>query len=267
MAAVTDSAALLRAYDSQLRGAAEVAGADRAERVGPLWRAAFGDRGFVSYESLVGYDVAALVAATVAYFRDETDVSEAEWKTRGHDEAPGLETALRDHGLVPEEVETVMVGEATALAVDVPLRDGLTVRRLETPEDLLSGTEVAFESFGVGPDLAEKVARGAGLTEAWGAFDGDRCVSSGRLEVVAGTDFAGLWGGSTLPTHRGLGIYRALTAARARSALDRGVRLLQSDCTEMSRPILERSGLVAITTTTPWVWRRPAAGGSSRTGG
>ena len=177
-------------------------------------------------------------------------------KTRGHDEAPGLETALRDHGLVPEEVETVMVGEATALAVDVPLRDGLTVRRLETPEDLAAGTAVAYETFGVGPDLAEKVARGAGLTEAWGAFDGDRCVSSGRLEVVAGSDFAGLWGGSTLPSHRGQGVYRALTAARARSALDRGVHLLQSDCTEMSRPILERSGLVAITTTTPWVWRR-----------
>jgi hypothetical protein len=34
------------------------------------------------------------------------------------------------------------------------------------------------------------------------------------------------------------------------------VRLLNSDCTPMSRPILERSGLVAVTTTTPYVWTR-----------
>ena len=52
------------------------------------------------------------------------------------------------------------------------------------------------------------------------------------------------------------GICRALVAALACSALERGVRYLQSDCTEMSRPILERSGLVRITTTTPFVWRR-----------
>ena len=37
-------------------------------------------------------------------------------------------------------------------------------------------------------------------------------------------------------------------------------RYLQSDCTEMSRPILERSGLSRVTTTTPFVWQRPAIG-------
>ena len=49
---------------------------------------------------------------------------------------------------------------------------------------------------------------------------------------------------------------RLHTSARARSALGRGVRYLHSDCTAMSRPILERSGLVAVTTTTPYLWRR-----------
>jgi GNAT superfamily N-acetyltransferase len=81
-------------------------------------------------------------------------------------------------------------------------------------------------------------------------------VSAGRLDFVEGTDFAGLWGGATLPEWRGHGIYRALTAARARAALAEGVRFLQSDCSPMSRPILERSGLVAVTTSTPYVWHR-----------
>ena len=86
---------------------------------------------------------------------------------------------------------------------------------------------------------------------------------------VEGTEFAGLWGGATLPEWRGRGIYRALTAARARFALAEGVRYLNSDCTAMSRPILERSGLVAVTTTTPYVWQRaddPSTGPARRSG-
>lgn len=94
--------------------------------------------------------------------------------------------------------------------------------------------------------------------ELWIAVSEGAVVSAGRLEPVAGTAFAGLWGGATRPEWRGRGIYRALTAARARSALDRGFRYLQSDSTEFSRPILERSGLVKVSTTTPYVWTRPS---------
>ena len=64
------------------------------------------------------------------------------------------------------------------------------------------------------------------------------------------------WRRPTRPQWRGLGIYRALTAARARSALALGKRLMHSDSTEFSRPILERAGLVKVSTTTPYMWRR-----------
>jgi GNAT superfamily N-acetyltransferase len=77
-----------------------------------------------------------------------------------------------------------------------------------------------------------------------------------RLEPVAGTEFAGIWGGATREEWRGRGIYRALTAARARSAIERGRSLIHSDSTEYSRPILERSGFVRVSTTTPYRWRR-----------
>jgi predicted GNAT family acetyltransferase len=89
--------------------------------------------------------------------------------------------------------------------------------------------------------------------ELWVAEHDGRIVSAGRLEPVADSDFAGIWGGATLPEWRGRGIYRALTAARARSALRLGKRLLHSDSTPMSRPILERSGLVPVGTTTPYL--------------
>jgi hypothetical protein len=92
--------------------------------------------------------------------------------------------------------------------------------------------------------------------ELWVAEAEGRVVSAGRLEPVRGTSFAGIWGGATLAEWRGRGIYRALTAARARSALRMGKTLVNSDSTEYSRPILERSGLVKVSTTTPYHWRR-----------
>jgi predicted GNAT family acetyltransferase len=95
--------------------------------------------------------------------------------------------------------------------------------------------------------------------ELWIAESDGRVVSAGRLEPVAGTQFAGLWGGATVEAWRGRGIYRALTAERARSALARGKKYLNSDSTEFSRPILERAGLVRVSTTTPYVWTPPPA--------
>jgi predicted GNAT family acetyltransferase len=92
--------------------------------------------------------------------------------------------------------------------------------------------------------------------ELWVAEAEGRIVSAGRLEPVRGTNFAGIWGGATRKQWRGRGIYRALTAARARSALGMGKTLINSDSTNYSRPILERSGLVKVSTTTPYDWQQ-----------
>jgi hypothetical protein len=266
-----ERATLLAAYDAQLRGAAEVQGAVSWDRSGPLWRALFTREGFVSYESLEGLGgadaVDDLIVETVAFFSGHDDIERFEWKSRGHDWPADLDARLRAHGLEPEEVETVMVGEALHLAVDVELPAGVTVRRVDQLPDreaiITEASAVAARIFGDGPSGAEmldRIDRMRGLEQFWVAEaatdEGNRVICSGRLARVEGTQFAGVWGGSTLPEWRGQGIYRALTAARARAALADGVRYIHSDCTVMSRPILERSGLVAVTTTTPYVWQR-----------
>ena len=260
-------ATLLAAYDAQLRGSAEVQGAVSWDRSGPLWRALFTDGAMVGYESLEGLGsieaVDALIGETVAHFAALPQVAEFEWKTRGHDWPAELDGLLGAHGFEPDEVETVMIGEARKLAVDVDLPAGVTVRRVD---DLPERDAVVHEAaqmqrdvFGAGASGDEVLARldrMEGRETFWVAEAEGRVVSAGRLNRVDGTEFAGLWGGATLPEWRGKGIYRALTAARARHALGDGVRYIHSDCTVMSRPILERSGLVAVTTTTPYVWRR-----------
>lgn len=264
---------LRAAYDAQLRLEAEMSGARTWHRHGPLVRGLFGRGGFVSYRNLGDLAVDAvdrLISETVAWFRDHTEVASFEWKTRGHDQPADLPDRLVGHGFRPEPTETVMVGPAGPLArsVDlaVDLLEGVTVRRAGDHGDLLDdvtrAARLQAEVFGrgSGPTPAELAARLAAtpeLSSLWLAEVPDGAVvGAGRLEIAAGTDFAGLWGGATQGPWRGRGIYRALVAARARAALAAGSALLHSDCTELSRPILERSGLVAVTTTTPYLWTR-----------
>lgn len=257
----------LDAYDSQLRTDAEVADALSVERRGPLRLATFaGGRGFVTYADFGGADaegIAELVSAAVQYFLERRGIHEVEWKTRGHDRAPGLRDSLLASGFVPEEPESIMIGEAALLAQSVELPPGVELRRAHTDDDVLAAGEMQGRVFGDRDwrSRAEALAtrlRADDSVELWIAIADGAVISAGRLEPVSGTFFAGLWGGSTVPEWRGRGVYRALTAQRARSALARGVRYLQSDSTEFSRPILERSGLVKVSTTTPYVWTRPS---------
>ena len=196
----------------------------------------------------------------LAHYREDPGITRVEWKSRGHDRAPGLHDALVRNGFVPGEPESIMIGEAAPLAVGVPLPRGIQLRRVTSEPDVRALSEMQEAVFGSGfaEEMADALLRrlsfGDGM-ELWVAEADGEIVSSGRLEPVAATEFAGIWGGATLPEWRGRGIYRTLTAARARSALALGKRLIHSDSTEDSRPILERAGLVQVSTTTPYLWR------------
>jgi hypothetical protein len=263
--------AYLEAYDRQLRTDAETRGATAVARIGPLWLATFpGGRGFVTYRDLGDADAPAIarwVKAALDHYRADPGVTSVEWKSRGHDRAPGLHEALLANGFVQEEAESIMIGEAaTLVASDAPLPAGVVLRPVTSESDVRALARMQEEVFGgrfadgMVEELLPRLGSGDGV-ELWVAEAGGEIVSSGRLEPVDGTEFAGIWGGATRPGWRRQGIYRALTAARARSAIARGKRLIHSDSTEGSRPILERAGLVKVSATTPYEWR--AAGGHS----
>ena len=253
----------LDAYDRQLRTDAETPSAVAVTRLGPLRLVTFaGGRGFVTYRDLGGADgavIARWVEGALAHYREDSGITRVEWKTRAHDRAPALHDALVRNGFVPEEPESIMIGEAALLAVDVPLPTGIQLRRVTSEAEVRALSAMQEEVFGGGfaQEMADALLRRLGFgdgMELWVAEADGEIVSSGRLEPVPGTEFAGIWGGATRPEWRGRGLYRALTAARARSALVLGKRLIHSDSTEASRPILERAGLVKVSTTTPYLW-------------
>jgi hypothetical protein len=259
-------AGLLAAYDEQLRTDAETRSALAVVRVGPLWLVTFaGGRGFVTYRDLPGADAQSirwLVTEALAHYRRAPAINRVEWKTRSHDHTPGLHQALLNSGFSPEQPESIMIGEARTLAVDVPLPEGVQLRRVTAEGDVraMCAMQAAVFDEPVSDEHVDALLRRLSFNdgmELWVAESEGEIVSAGRVEPVGGSEFAGIWGGATRPDWRGRGIYRALTAARARSALRAGKTLIHSDSTDYSRPILERSGLVRVSTTTPYYWRRP----------
>lgn len=214
----------------------------------------------VEYRDLGGLDgreLDRLIARQVRIFAERREPFE--WKLHAHDRPADLGERLRAAGLVPEDVETVVIAPVAALSVEASTPEGVIVREVYERVDLERIAELENAIWGQDQgSLAdslerERAADPGGLTIVV-AEAGDTLVCAGWVRFPRGTDFATLWGGGTLPGWRGRGIYRALVAHRARLAAQRGLRYLQVDASDESRPILERLGFVAVTTTTPFVW-------------
>ena len=149
---MTDAAYFLRLYDEQLRTEAETPSAVSVDLLGPLRLATFdGGQGFITYRDLGGADADAierLVPAALEHYRADPAIGRVEWKTRGHDHAPGLHEALVRNGFAPDDPESIMIGAASALAVEVPLPAGVTVRRVTAEKDVRAMSAMSDEAFG-----------------------------------------------------------------------------------------------------------------------
>ena len=195
-----DAGRFLRAYDEQLRTDAETPGAIDVTHLGPVRLVTFGGgRGFITYRDLAGADeqtIAEWVVQALAYYRQRPDVTRVEWKTRGHDHAPGLHDALTRNGFEPDEPESIMIGEAKFLDVEVPLPAGVRLRRVTDEADVRAMVAMQGQAFGdpVSSEMAEEIldrlARGDGM-ELWVAEAEGQIVSAGRLEPVAGRTLPG----------------------------------------------------------------------------
>jgi predicted GNAT family acetyltransferase len=180
----------------------------------------------------------------------------AEWKLYGHDRPFDLPERLVAAGLTPEEEEVVLVAALDELRIDVP--EGIDVRVASDAETIARFVEVNERAFGerydeIGRELERAVAQDPPSMLAVVCFTDGEPVSAARIDFNAESEFAGLYGGATLPEWRGRGLYRATVAKRAALARERGYRYLFVDALPTSRPILERLGFVQITTTTPFV--------------
>jgi GNAT superfamily N-acetyltransferase len=212
----------------------------------------------IEWSALTPENADAVIAGQVRYFAARG--APLEWKLYDYDEPADLAARLTAAGFEPDEDELMLVAETASVGTEVVLPAG--VRLVEVTDDagldaMLEVHEAAFDghvSEGLAARLRSQLRDTPDLVRMVVAVAGNEPVSAARVEFLPGTDFAGLWGGGTVPDWRHQGIFRALVAYRAKLAAERGYRYLQVDTSVMSRPILRRLGFEPVAVTTPFLW-------------
>jgi len=259
-----DGARVLSEFDEQVRRSLHPDGSGAlGERAGPVVR--WVTAGGAGWSGIVWSDLEEstadqVIADQVAFFARRAE--RFEWKLYSYDQPRDLSVRLLAAGFVAEDAESLMVAGAGQIAghggADVVLPDGVRLVPVTDEAGIDLMVEVHDRVFGADTRLrgvlAAQLKSSPEIMVMVLAMAGDEPVSSARIEFGAGTDFAGLWGGGTLPQWRGRGIYRALVGYRARLAVARGYRYLQVDASPQSRPILERLGFTCLALTTPYIW-------------
>ncbi|GAA0660906.1 GNAT family N-acetyltransferase [Kitasatospora atroaurantiaca] len=252
----------LALFDRQLRRNAQADGpGTRVERVGGVVRQVGGashDWNGIVWSDLDPATADAEIEAQVRYF---TALGlEFEWKLYAHDRPADLAGRLRAAGFEPEPPETLMVARISDLHTDIELPDGVGLYEVTDAAGVDLAADVYEHAFAMsGGRLRQRMhaqlAESPETVRMTLAMAGDLPVCAARMELHPGTEFAGLWGGGTIASWRGRGIYRALIAHRVRTAAELGYRYLQVDASDQSRPILQRLGFAALSTTTPYQYQ------------
>jgi hypothetical protein len=253
--------ALRTAYDQQIRTRAGAANGGTIEHLGALIRKT-GTDGFLQYlGGIDGPELDQLIADQVAYFAKLG--TKVEWKYYTHDLPTDLPDRLTAAGFTPDEEECLLIGDLAELSAEVALPEGIRLREITTRDDLELMQAMEEEVWGFPHDwlpdaLSRDIANAdepAVVVVAETEDDAPRMVCGSWIRFHAGTDFASLWGGSTLAEWRGKGIYRALVAYRRNLAAERGYKYLQVDASPDSRGILARLGLRPVSVTVPYIWK------------
>jgi GNAT superfamily N-acetyltransferase len=198
---------------------------------------------------LAPHGVAAAVAEIRTLLRDHGRGG-SEWELGESSTPADLVEQLAGLGILPDEDEPVATGMVLTAGIEMPQPPGTSARRVASVEELVTARRIQHEAFGGNADEV-------GFEQAAADFATEGEIGSTFLAFVDGAPVAAgyasytplgllLFGGATLPAARGRGAYRALVAARAREAVDRGTPVLVTHAGQMSRPILERLGFEPV---------------------
>jgi hypothetical protein len=183
----------------------------RAIDVGSTWSG-------VVYSCFSARATEAIVQGEIEYF-SRLDHS-FEWKVYSHDEPPDLLTQLRECGFRIGEEASVMVCDSAKLSplltapppaeVKVtPVRDEGRIEDYIFVESAVWSCESGEMRELLRSTIADPFQRDLGFV----AYVDAKPIGCG-VTVSPQRRFAGLWGGSILPNHRGRGAYRAILSAR-----------------------------------------------------
>ena len=136
-----------------------------------------------------------------------------EWKVYAHDTPADLLDRLREFKFEIGPCEAVMIFDLSTAPAWISGPGNVAVQRIETLADVAIYQRVAEEAFGknysfTANELAEGLRNHSIEHQGYIAYYDDNPVSIARLYTHPQSEFAGLYGGATLPAWRGRGFYR-----------------------------------------------------------
>jgi hypothetical protein len=215
--------------------------------------------GTIVYSQLNEANADDVIREQIAYF--ESIGQDFEWKLYDYDQPADLKERLEAHGFTIDEAEAIMVldlNNAPEVLLQPVEQD---VRRIHDLGRLLDIQAIEEEVWNedaswVSDYLGEALRTYPDQMSIYVAYVYLQPASAAWIYFPKDSQFASLWGGSTVSHFRKMGLYTALLAVRAQEARDRSVKYLTVDASPMSRPILEKFGFELIAYTYPCQWER-----------
>ncbi len=219
-----------------------------------------GRRSFIIYSTLDESNADETIAREAAFFAELG--RDLEWKAYGHDQPSDLEQRLQAHGFESEGPETLLICDLNELppTLQQPVTADLRIVPHDgnlTPwiNDILTVEEHVWETDmkWLGERLEHQLRTFPDFISIYMAYIDGKPASAAWINYPEHSQFASLYGGSTLKTYRGQGLYTQLVAIRAQEAIRRGYHYLTIDASEMSRPIVEKHGFITVSTATAYI--------------
>jgi hypothetical protein len=218
--------------------------------------------GSIIYSQLSEENADRIIREQLEYF--ENLKQDFEWKVYNHDQPPDLKERLESCGFSVEEVEAIMVLdlEQAPQVLWQPVKQ--QVQHISDPENLSDvltiEQQVWEEDFSwLGDYLGGTLRKYPDQLSVYVAYVDGQPASAAWTYFPQHSQFASLWGGSTVSSFRKQGLYTALLAVRAQEAKSRQVRYLTVDASNMSKPILEKFGFEVIAYSHPCKWTQRSA--------
>lgn len=214
--------------------------------------------GSIIYSQLNASNADQIIQEQIRYFAALGQ--DFEWKLFDYDEPADLKERLAAAGFVVEEAEAILVLDLATAPAQLWQPIHHDVRQLTDPASLSAVEAIEAEVWQeeatwVHDYLGNVLRQHPERMSVYAVYVGGQPASAAWVYYPAGSQFASLWGGSTIERYRRQGLYTALLAARAQEARSRGVRYLTVDASPMSRPILEKLGFQFIAYSYPCKWR------------
>ena len=214
--------------------------------------------GMIIYSKLSAANADAVIRQQMDYF--ESIGQDLEWKVYDYDSPSDLKERLASHGFIIEEAEALMVLDLADAPETLwqPIRQG--VQRITDPEELGDVQTIEQQVWNEDPAriinyLGESLRKVPERMSVYVAYVNEQPASAAWVYFPEHSQFASLWGGSTVNSFRRQGLYSALLGVRAQEARRRQVRYLTVDASRMSRPILEKFGFELLAWSYPCKWK------------